>query len=154
MKLGLSLLFFAAPLLRYASPAAMSFESIERGTYSGIKEARTELIRSADAFRTFWGEHGSGTNPPPPLPAVDFDTEMVAVVHRGDFGTGGYGVEVTSVEADGGDVLIKYTSSNPPLDAMVTMAFTQPFHVVKIPARAGPARFEELVAAAEEFDEF
>eukprot|EP00588_Corethron_pennatum_P015324 CAMPEP_0194280102 /NCGR_PEP_ID=MMETSP0169-20130528/15910_1 /TAXON_ID=218684 /ORGANISM="Corethron pennatum, Strain L29A3" /LENGTH=132 /DNA_ID=CAMNT_0039024701 /DNA_START=191 /DNA_END=589 /DNA_ORIENTATION=- len=132
----------------------MSFESIERGTYSGIKEARTELFRSADAFRTFWGKHGSSTNPPPSLPVVDFDTEMVAVVHRGDFGSGGYGVEVKSVEADGEDVVIKYKSSNPPQGAMVTMAFTQPFHVVKIPARAGQARFEEIVAAADEVGEF
>jgi hypothetical protein len=86
-------------------------------------------------FHVFWARHKQNTWEPPPVPVVDFTSQIIDVVFRGTKSSGGYGVEVTSVdeeEGGGGDLVVNFLTSDPFPGGMTTMALTQPYHIVKI----------------------
>lgn len=131
-----------------ATTSNISFDTIDRGQNSGIKEALTEVYRTQGEFTAFWEQHvsdGGHNHDPPPL---DFTTKMVAVVFMGTQVTGGFSVEVTSVEEKEGDGLeVKFTTTVPLANAMVTQALTQPYDVVSVDATDNGVTFEGTQAA-------
>uniref|UniRef100_A0A7S1BNW5 PrcB C-terminal domain-containing protein n=1 Tax=Corethron hystrix TaxID=216773 RepID=A0A7S1BNW5_9STRA len=134
----------AALILFKSSFGAMSFETVASGASSGIERQIAEIVRSREDLERLWAEHGSNSIPPPDPPSVDFDADMLVCVFRGTQSSGGYSVRVESVEEDGGGVIIRYTASDPGPMAMVTMAMTQPHHIVKTKKILGAARFVEM----------
>jgi hypothetical protein len=117
------------------SAMSVSFQTIDQGSYSAIEDPLTEVYRTEEAFSTFWARHKQNTWEPPPVPVVDFASQIVAAVFRGTKSSGGYGVEVTSVdeeEGGGGDLVVNFLTSDPSPGDMKTMALTQPYHIVKI----------------------
>merc|ERR1712023_554169 len=78
--------------------------------------------------------------PPPPLVEVDFATEMIICICLGTRSSGGYGVEVKSVDDVGGDLIVKYETSSP--SGMATMALTQPHHIVRVARSDKSVKFE------------
>eukprot|EP00567_Pseudictyota_dubia_P003248 CAMPEP_0197456982 /NCGR_PEP_ID=MMETSP1175-20131217/44847_1 /TAXON_ID=1003142 /ORGANISM="Triceratium dubium, Strain CCMP147" /LENGTH=207 /DNA_ID=CAMNT_0042991225 /DNA_START=41 /DNA_END=664 /DNA_ORIENTATION=- len=114
---------------------SVPFQTIERGHYSAIEDALAETYRTRRDFEAFWGRHGSNSVPPPDVPDVDFASQMVAVVFMGTQNSGGYSVEITSVDDEGdGKLVVNYMTTVPPPGAMVTMALTQPYHIVRLDA--------------------
>jgi hypothetical protein len=81
-----------------------------------------------------WASHASGFIPPPRLPLVDFDNEMVVAVSSGEKATGDYGIEIAKIEAlqPKRVLLITLVDSKPRADAITTQALTQPYHIVKL----------------------
>merc|ERR1719410_1404835 len=60
--------------------------------------------------------------------------------------TGGYGVEVTSVNRNAaGAVTVNYETSSPPPGAMTTQALTEPFHMIGLEMSDGEVVFEGSV---------
>lgn len=122
--------------LNFVSAMSTPFQTIDKGHNSGIKDALTEVYRTRQDFETFWTRHGSTSDPPPNVPDVDFATQMVAVVFRGTLNSGGYGVEITSVDRDedGDRIVVNFMTSDPPPGSIATMALTQPYHVISLGA--------------------
>lgn len=114
----------------------LSFTEIDKGFTSGLKERNFTLIRSTKEWKEFWARHvsGSGFISPTPLPPVDFDREMIVAVSSGEKATGGYGIEITKIEAVHPNrvLLITLVDSKPPADAITSQALTQPYHIVKL----------------------
>ena len=51
--------------------AAVPFQSIEKGYYSGIKETMNDVYKSNKQFLVFWNRHTSHISPTPEAPSID-----------------------------------------------------------------------------------
>ncbi len=110
----------------------VSFETIDKGSSSGIETEERLVIETAADWDVLWTKHMSLRSPAPSLPKVDFSRETVIAVFSGLKSTGGYSVEITGITTSDNELVIQYQETEPGPDDMVTEAETQPFHIIKI----------------------
>jgi len=122
----------------------LNFETIDNGIYSGIDESLYTSLRSKSDFETFWIKHSQGTYPPPDIPTVDFQLDMVVSVFSGERSSGGYDIEVKFITETDSEIVIHSETTVPCPLCMVTFAITQPFHIVKLKASTKHVRFETV----------
>jgi len=127
-----------------SNPMTIPMVTIQKGNFSGIHQPLQVTVSDEKEWEALWKKHTSIQSPPPPLPAVDFSTEMVVGLFAGDKTTGGYDVEISKVELKDLDLLIFYVEKNPAPGGMAIQAVTQPFHIVKVPKHDGPIIFMNL----------
>ena len=127
---------------------AVSFETLEQGEDSGLSEAAEAAITSKEEWASFWERHTSISDPPPALPDVSFDTEMVIYVFSGECGSGGHSVSIKSIEESSGNLSVVYEKSSPPPDAMCTEALTQPHHIVRLKKSDLPVTFSSTAVVS------
>ncbi len=111
----------------------VDFSTIAKGINSGYPTANRIVISNTAAWIDIWQQHSCDHIPPPPVPEVDFTQYQVVAVFAGEKPTGGYSVEVTNVEIKNSHLVAIIKSCQPQADALVTEAFTQPHHIIKIP---------------------
>jgi hypothetical protein len=131
-----------------ASVMAASFRTIDKGQNSGFDGTATVVYRTRGDFESFWRRHGSNRIPVPDVPEVDFASEMVVVVFSGTKNTGGYNVEITSVDQRENEIIVNYVTDSPPPGAITTQALTQPYHMIAIDASDKEVVFEGAAKAA------
>lgn len=119
----------------------VTFETVDRGVHSGIRDERRVVIRDGAAWASLWAEHVAGRTPPPQLPAVDFSREMVLGYFWGEKPTSGYGVEITEVVQTAQGLLVRVEVSFPRPGAPVLQVLTQPYHLVRLPRSDLPVEF-------------
>jgi hypothetical protein len=110
--------------------------------YSGLDKPDRIVIRDAVTWQMVWMKVWFRDSEVPPLPAVDFSSEMILVAALGAHSTGGYSILIDGANevANGGvNVTIRSTS---PLNCLVTEAFTQPVDIARLPIR-GKVEFTE-----------
>ena len=115
----------------------IAFTSVHLGTQSLIEDSREVTVRTASEWQAVWKDHAPSAR----LPRVDFAKNMVVGIFLGTRPTGGYSVEIVSVEATGGEIVVTYRETRPGRDAMLTQALTSPVHLVSIPKQQGTVRF-------------
>jgi len=143
----LSALIFLLPIhsIRPAAALPVAFQTVARGNRSGIGEAAQIVIRNRGEWASLWQRHSSLDANPPAAPAIDFGKELIAAVFLGQKPTGGFAVEIVSVERNDGELTVSFRETNPPTGAIATQAFTQPFHIVRIGVEGNPAvRFRRV----------
>ena len=64
---------------------------------------------------------------------VDFDQHDLFIVALGERPTGGYAVNIDSIQLEGGELAVTGTASAPAADAVTTQALTYPYSAVLIP---------------------
>ncbi|MEM6260725.1 MAG: protease complex subunit PrcB family protein [Planctomycetota bacterium] len=89
----------------------------ELGSYHIETKAQYEALGDADIFP---GE-------------VDFDTNDLVIVSLGERSTGGFAVNIESIQLSGGELAITGEATTPAEDAAVTQALTYPYSAVLIP---------------------
>jgi len=115
-----------------AQPATqVSFQTVEKGIYSGVKEPLQITIREQAEWKSLWQRHTSIKGNPPPAPAIDFGDQIVVAVFLGEKPTGGYQISFISAERINGVLTVSFSEKEPPPGAITTQAFTQPFHIVR-----------------------
>jgi len=113
--------------------------------YSGLDKPDRIVIRDPVTWQIVWKKvwgGGYGDSKVPPLPAVDFSSEMILVAALGARSIGGYGILIDrahEVANSGISVTIRSIS---PLNCLVTEAFTQPVDIARLPVR-GRVEFTE-----------
>ncbi len=118
------------------------FSTLTRGYYAnGIEEGFELVIYDDESFSSLWKDIVEGITPPPSMPEVDFEKEMVIAVSPGPRPTGGYDVEIVEIEDLGEKlgVIVVFREPNP--DDFVTDAITQPYHIVSTERRNVPVEF-------------
>lgn len=120
----------------------LAFETLVGGSYSGFTRPTQLLVGDAATLRSAWQQYGARMVPAPELPPVDFSRESVVVVALGERNTGGYSFRVTGVRREDSKLVVTVATSQPGPGDMVTMAFTQPFHIIKIPVPAAGLELE------------
>lgn len=129
-----------------APTQTLTYDSIEQGAvdmstlgkdaYAALEDRAERVIRDKETFTDFWTHLHADQTPPPPLPEVDFSSEMVLAVVLGERPTGGYRVEIESITFNQNPDVIRafVTETQPGTDCVVSQATTAPYHVVKMSA--------------------
>lgn len=113
-------------------------ETIARGDDSRLVEPRRFLIRDRQAFSAVWAAHAG---PNAPVPAIDFESRMVAAVFAGERATPGFTIEVTGTRRDGSSVLVLVDEGHPDPARVAAQVIVSPFHIVTLPRDDGDVRF-------------
>lgn len=110
----------------------LSFETINKGIYSGHNQKNNYVIVGNKDFEDLWNKVYYKTISKPPLPQIDFSKYMVLAVFEGVKNTGGYDIQIFKINQNAGylDILVKEISPGP--SCFTTQAFTSPFHIVKV----------------------
>ncbi len=116
------------------------FTTIDKGQYSGIDRFLNEVYHSATEFENFWMQHrsisSSDDEPNNYDINIDFSKEIVIAVCMGVKNSGGYHIEITSVDrgdpVDENTLAVNFLTSAPSSSSMVTTALTQPYHIIRI----------------------
>jgi hypothetical protein len=116
-----------------AQPASqVSFQTVEKGFYSGVKEPLQIIIRDQAEWKSLWQRHTSIKGNQPPAPVIDFGDQIVVAVFLGEKPTGGYQISFITAERINGVLTVSFSEKEPPPGAITTQAFTQPFHIARV----------------------
>ena len=126
----------------------LPIRSLKKGAFSGIREAKQEVVKGADAWEKLWKQHSTAVGGSDKIPAVDFSKEMVVVATMGTKRTGGYTIEIVGVDDKGKTLKISVKQTSPPPDAMTIQALTAPFHFVAVPKSDLKPEFVEVKSDA------
>lgn len=110
----------------------IDFETISKGHYSNHKKAANYIINSNEKLESFGIK----------IPEIDFSTYTVIAVFMGEFSTGGHGIEIKEIIEYEDRVVVVVDKTFPKPGSIVTQAFTQPYHIIKIKKIDKPIIFE------------
>jgi PrcB C-terminal len=126
----------------------IDFTTIARGVDSGYQSASKMAIDNSERWIDLWQQHTYNTEPPPPVPQVDFTRYRVVAVFAGEKPTGGHSVEILSAETSGSQtqeqLAITVQDRQPSAGDFVTEALTYPYHMIKIPKIDGKVVFKHV----------
>lgn len=140
-------LFLLALVTTCSASTIVPFATIDKGEYSGIEFPLNKVYRTATEFANFWTQHrskllstSSSNNPADTIPNVDFSKEMVIAVCMGMRNSGGFHIEITSVDrgdinvdnVDENTLAVNFVTSAPSSSMATTMALTQPYHIIRL----------------------
>jgi hypothetical protein len=103
-------------------------------------------VRDADEWARLSALSASHLSPEPPVPEVNWQTDMAVVVAVGHRSSGGYAVLIDVIEVMGGRVSVLAWEIRPGPDCGTTRAITHPYHAVVARAHTGEARLIKRVA--------
>src|SRR5688572_11745267 len=118
-------------------------DDVAQHLYSGVDDRRRLFMKDATAWTALWEEVTANVQPPPPVPAIDFDTEAVVVASMGTRPSGGYSITIEGVFEADGQLYVEVREVSPGSNCVTTAALTAPVHAVRVPARAGTVVFVE-----------
>ncbi len=110
---------------------AVEVRILDQGQYAGIEERKNYRIRSLDELQQLWNMVYGPAGPA--IPGVDFAKDEVLAVFDGSHSTGGYSVEVESVQDTGLARVIQVIRTAPGTSCITTEALTSPFQMVVVP---------------------
>jgi hypothetical protein len=118
---------------------------IEQGAFSSATTSQRVVIRSQQQLVAAWAViHPAGPLAlPPPLPVIDFATEMAVVVFAGEKPSGGYCIVVDGAAGDSRTIELTVRSVGPTPANGVLPVVTHPFDLVRVPRR-DEVRFNEI----------
>lgn len=103
----------------------VAFETIRNGVYSAWPERKMYVITNS----TEWDVLKRDLNY---LRTIDFGKDMLVAVFLGERSSGGYGIEVSRIIETQDAVEVTVIEASPGSGCPVTLALTQPYHIVKI----------------------
>jgi len=121
----------------------IEFEVVSQGFYSPLAEKYYDVIGNESKFLKFVKKTGVSIEPP------DFSKETLIAVFMGEKRTGGYKIEVSKIEREGGEVVVYVDNIVPSKTCIVTQQITSPFQIVKVREKLKDVRFVENVITAE-----
>jgi len=119
----------------------VEFETIEQGSYSGCTAKENSVIKDPTNWQDFWNKLKSNLSPKPGLPSIDFSSEMVIASCMGEQSSGGYSIEIDKILEKEDKLTVFIKEGFPGPGENVTLALTQPYHVVKLKISSKPVEF-------------
>lgn len=116
----------------------LPFERIARGQQAAVRDTLELRIEGSDR----WNELKPSLNVPADA-TIDFDQEMVLLAAV-PAPTGGYDVQIRSVEIVADEVIVHYALGVPAEDCITTMGETVPFDAVSARRTDLPVVFERV----------
>jgi PrcB C-terminal len=115
--------------------------TIAKGDQSNIETATHIVARTEADWIDLWRRHAGDRDRPP----VDFTREMVVGVFMGTRPNAGFSTTIISSLEVKGVLVVRYTETIPPRDAVTAQVLTSPYHLVAIPKAAVTAvKFEKV----------
>ena len=122
-----------------ATAQPVQMETLNADMMSGVDRPEQLVARTDAEFRALWQRHAPGR----PVPAVDFNTNMVIAVFLGSRPSGGYQVQITGVRAEGNGLVVQWSEARPGPGQVAASVMTAPSHIVTVPRHGGEVRFEK-----------
>ncbi|MBQ5948439.1 hypothetical protein [Massilia sp. ST3] len=110
----------------------VAFRSVAKEAFSGVGAAREVVIKDQAAWSALWAEHTRNRTPAPPLPEVDFASQMLVGVFSGDRGNGCIETSVLRTVARGGKLVVEYEERDITAVAICMAVVSQPMQVVAV----------------------
>jgi len=139
----IAILLLALTTVSQAPVATVPMRTILKAPISQVDQARQMVVRTAEEWQKLWLGHSlpiAQTQPP----AVDFSKEMVVAVFMGSRPTTGFAVDITGARVDGETLVVTYRETRPQPGMVQGQVVTSPCHMVAVPKRDGPVRFEKI----------
>lgn len=116
------------------------FETIDKGTQSGYNKRASLVIKDQAEWENVWNLHTSNLDQIPRVPKVDFNTDMVIAIFRGEFPSSGFYTEITNITESKDKIEVTVTETND-LKGMLLDVMTYPYHIVKLRRSDLPVEF-------------
>jgi hypothetical protein len=111
-------------------------------TFSATFEDAAQFIaRDESTWRDLWQRIHGRSRSVPPLPAIDFAKEMVAVAALGRRPSGGYAIRLERAYREGQETVIIVRQEQPGSGCIVPSALTYPVDIATLPSSPGPVDF-------------
>jgi hypothetical protein len=120
-------------------PPTIPFEEIDSGWECNILTRVSYVIEDVDSWSTLWTNMWNVGTYLPEVPFVNFTSEVVFAVFLGEFYTGGYSATITRITLSEDGLEVHVREVHPGSNCGVTMAFTQPYCVVKAAVKPVPS---------------
>ncbi|HEV2751963.1 MAG TPA: protease complex subunit PrcB family protein [Gemmatimonadales bacterium] len=118
--------------------------------YSGIGDQALFVIADSASLTSIWRQLYMGSQPQPPIPAVDFRTERVLLAALGQRPTGGYDIQIDSVVQYELGIAAYVRAVAPGQSCGTTSALTQPVALVRVsPPVLAPIVFKQQAVVHE-----
>lgn len=118
----------------------VNYEVIQQGTYSGKKDPIAQIITAKQDWEHIWKQHVSVLVPQPPVPEIDFETEVVVAIFAGEKKSGGYAIVIKKVSEELNDVVVRYKLTEPQPNSFTIQVITQPYVMLKMSKPQGTVR--------------
>lgn len=118
-------------------------EEVHTAQTSGIADRRRLVIRTRNAWESFWSELTGILVPPPDVPAIDFDQRMLVVATMGLRNTGGYSISIAGIFEGDGAIIVRVLESSPGPTCITTQALTAPATAVSLARSDATVEFQE-----------
>jgi hypothetical protein len=118
-------------------PLALVHESFGSGFDSSV----ALVVRDAATWREVWTRANAHYQPQPPLPPVDFSSEMIVGYAMGARPTTGYTVRLAGAAEHEGAVTVRVVETSPAATCFTGQAITTPITLARVPYRAGQVTF-------------
>lgn len=99
------------------------------------------VVRDSAAWAATWKALHATVSPKPALPAIDFGTTMVAVAGLGQKPNGGFTVQITGADEEGGKVTVHVLAIAPGPTCATPQEITHPATAMQFPRRDGEVVF-------------
>jgi hypothetical protein len=110
--------------------------------FSGYGQPTTLVIRDPGAWQAAWSQINGYVNPGPPVPEIDFSSEMVILVASGSHTSSGYDVLLTSVSKTDNLVTVHALERSPAPNCGTATVITSPVDVGRMFRQDGSVVFE------------
>jgi hypothetical protein len=113
-----------------AGGTAVPFETLRQDNLTGVEVRKNVVIKDADAWQKLWIAYTRYSNPPLPLPAVDFQTKMVVGVFIGLPPSSCYSTKIESIRRTADKLTVRYVETAPRAGTACAAVLTSPAHLV------------------------
>lgn len=120
----------AGCLINESSAVEAPLNTLAQGGSSGVISQRFEVIRDAASLAALWREHTAMEEPPPALPQIDFERDMVIAAFLGQRTSGGVALRIGKLSNVGGALTAHLDLTSPGAGCITTQALSQPYHMV------------------------
>jgi len=128
-----------APVIDDGPDELLYFEAVGMGHSGALRDTLEVVFTEAAAFE----QSLSKLNPLGTLKEIDFSQTMVGLIAV-PTESGGYIVDVKSVEKTGDEIVVSYEFSTPGEDCVTIQALSLPFQIVKIKRSEGNVTFNRI----------
>lgn len=118
------------PTLTPTPSMELNFEPFLGGYFGEISEKKNSVITTQAEWMPISKKVALERSAP--LPAVDFNKEMLIAVFQGEKSTGGYGIEITKIIENENNIEVFVKEAEPEPKCIVSQAFTRPYHIIKV----------------------
>ena len=112
---------------------SQDFEVIYQSEYGGDDQNAFLAVESLEDWKTAFKNKIVDEALENRIRSIDFNNQMVVVLHAGQKSTGGYAITVDHAEAKGSTTTVVVKETSPKAGEQVTMAISNPFCVAIIP---------------------
>ncbi len=122
-------------------------DEVHTTVISNIPDRRRVVIRTQQAWASFWNEFTDNLSSPPDQPNIDFDQQMVIAATMGQRNTGGYTISIDGIFLDNDELIVRVLETMPGAGCLTIQAVTAPATAVVLDAVGTDPEFVEGTAA-------